>query len=398
MFLTSESVTEGHPDKMADQISDAILDEALRQDPYSRVAVEALLTNGVVVVAGEMTTDAYIDIPTIVRNVIKDIGYNDSGMGFDWETCGIMVSIQEQSRDIARGVSYKEREKLESVGAGDQGIMYGYAANETKELMPFPIVFAHKMARRMSELRKKKILPYLRPDGKSQITVEYRPKADQPRAGEIILVPKRIEAVVISTQHSSEVKQPQIKKDILNKVVKNILPKKMLDGGTKYFVNPTGRFVVGGPKGDTGLTGRKIIVDTYGGVGSHGGGCFSGKDLTKVDRSGSYAARYAAKNIVAANLADRAEVQISYAIGVPKPLAITVNTFNTGKVDDGSLSKAVGKVFDLRPGMIIKNLKLRYPKGWSYKQIAAYGHFGRSDLNLPWERVDKVKELLRVLK
>lgn len=373
---------------MADQISDAILDRALEQDPYSRVAIETLLTNGIVVVAGEMTTNAYVDIPEIARRVIKDIGYNNSDMGFDWQTCGILVSVQEQSQDIAQGVSYYHKEKPESVGAGDQGIMYGYATKETDEMMPLTITLAHKLTKRLSEMRKKGVLPYLRPDGKSQVTVEYSMERR----------PERVEAVVISAQHSPEIKLAQIKEDIIDKVVKAIIPKNLLDNETKYLINPTGRFVIGGPKGDTGLTGRKIIVDTYGGVGSHGGGCFSGKDPTKVDRSGSYMARYVAKNIVASGLAQKAEVQISYAIGIPEPLAVSINTFGGGKIEDSQLAEAVKKVFDLRPGMIIKNLKLRYPRGWSYRQVAAYGHFGRDDLRLPWERVDKTEELLKAIK
>lgn len=387
-FLTSESVTEGHPDKMADQISDAILDEALKQDPWSRVAVETLLTNGLIVVAGEMTTDAYIDIPFIARKTVKEIGYVNSGMGFDYETCGILVSIQEQSHDIAKGVSSHHKEMPEKVGAGDQGIMYGYATGETEEFMPLSAVLAHKLVKKLAEVRRAKILPYLRPDGKSQVTIEYENG-----------IPKRIEAVVVSAQHDPEIKFAQIKKDIINRVIKMIIPRDLLDSKTKYFVNPTGRFVVGGPKGDTGLTGRKIIVDTYGGVGSHGGGCFSGKDPTKVDRSGSYMARYVAKNIVASGLAKKAEIQVSYAIGVPEPLAVTVNTFGTGKVDDEKLSEAVKKIFDFRPGMIIKNLSLRYPdKKWCYKKAAAYGHFGRNDLDLPWERTDKIKELVKLIR
>ena len=388
MFLTSESVTEGHPDKMADQISDAILDEALKQDPYSRVAVETLLTNGLVVIAGEMTTNAYIDIPGVARQVIKEIGYENSEIGFDWKTCGILDSIQEQSQDIAMGVSRYQKEQPEEVGAGDQGIMYGYATKETEEFMPISAFLAHRLVKKLAEVRKTGALTYLRPDGKSQVTVEYENGA-----------PKRIEAVVISAQHNPEAKLLQIKKDIINKVIKIIIPRNLLDSKTKYFVNPTGRFVIGGPKGDTGLTGRKIIVDTYGGVGSHGGGCFSGKDPTKVDRSGSYMARYVAKNIVASGLAEKAEIQVAYAIGVPEPLAVTVNSFNTGKIDDEKLAETVKKVFDFRPGMIIKNLALRYPnKKWCYKKVAAYGHFGRNDLDLPWEKTDKIKELVKLSK
>lgn len=396
-FLTSESVTEGHPDKMADQISDAILDEALRADPQSRVAIETLLTNGLIVVAGEMRTKAYIDIPQVARGVVREIGYSNSDMGFDWETCGVSVAVQEQSADIARGVdsnphptlSLKGRgkllkEDLTKLGAGDQGLMYGYATTETKEFMPLPIVLAHKLVRRLSEVRKKKIIPYLRPDGKSQVTLEYR-------ASRAI----HLKNVVISCQHNPEASLERIRRDVIAKVMKPILPKSLFDSKTEIFVNATGRFVIGGPKGDTGLTGRKIIVDTYGGVGSHGGGCFSGKDPSKVDRSGSYAARWVAKNIVAAKLAERVEVQVAYVIGVAKPLSINVNSYDTGIVSDDELAAAVTSVFDLRPGMIIKHLGLRAPL---YRYAAAYGHFGRLDLDLPWEKADKVRELKRVLK
>ncbi|MBI4122362.1 MAG: methionine adenosyltransferase [Parcubacteria group bacterium] len=393
-FLTSESVTEGHPDKMADQISDAILDDALSQDAESRVAVETLLTNGLAVVAGEMRTRAYVDVPSIVRGVVKDIGYHNSDMGFDWETCGVTVAIQEQSADIARGVDPAARERrgkpasrkedLTKLGAGDQGLMYGYATSETRELMPLPIVLAHKLVKRLTLLRKNGTLPYLRPDGKSQVTLEYR-------NGRAI----HLKNVVISAQHHPSATLERIRRDIVSKVMKPILPKKLFDRKTDIFVNATGRFVVGGPKGDTGLTGRKIIVDTYGGVGSHGGGCFSGKDPSKVDRSGSYAARWVAVNLVSAGLCSRAEVQVAYVIGVPEPLSINVNSYGTGVVSDDELARAVSKVFDLRPGMIIKHLGLRRP---IFRQAAAYGHFGRPELKLPWERADKVKELRRLVK
>lgn len=383
-FLTSESVTEGHPDKMADQISDGILDEILRQDPYGRVAVETLLTTGLVVIAGEVTTNAQINVPDIARKIIKEIGYTSSEYGFDSETCGIQVSIQKQSLDIAQGVSHYHQEKPELVGAGDQGIMYGYATNETKEFMPLPIFLAHKLTRQLAYLRKRGILKYLRPDGKAQVTVEY-----------LNGKPKRVHMVLVSTQHSPAIDNEELKKGITNEVIKKIIPRNLLNKETKILINPTGRFVVGGPHGDTGLTGRKIIVDTYGGVGSHGGGAFSGKDPTKVDRSASYAARWVAKNIVAAKLADKTEVQISYAIGVPEPLAIDINTFGTNKINDVKIKEAVLKVFDLRPGMIIKNLNLRRP---IYRQTAAYGHFGRNDLDLPWEKTNKVKELKKALK
>ncbi|MDO8558482.1 MAG: methionine adenosyltransferase [bacterium] len=373
-LLTSESVTEGHPDKMADQISDAILDEVLRQDPYGRVAVEALLTTGLVVVAGEVTTSAYVDVPSIVRRIVKDIGYTDSSFGFDAETCGIQVSIQEQSPDIAMGVGTYHREKPETVGAGDQGIMYGYATDETKELMPLPIVLAHHLTRRLAEVRKRGILKYLRPDGKSQVTIEYEDGT-----------PLRAHTLLVSAQHDPSVTQKRLAGDIERHVIRKIVPKELLKR-TRILVNPTGRFVIGGPHGDTGLTGRKIIVDTYGGVGSHGGGAFSGKDPTKVDRSASYAARYVAKNIVAAGLGSRVEVQVSYAIGVAHPLAVNINTHNTGVLPDHELQKIALKVFDLRPGMIIKNLRLRRP---IYRQVAAYGHFGRIDLDVPWEKTDK---------
>ncbi|TRZ80949.1 methionine adenosyltransferase [bacterium] len=380
-LLTSESVTEGHPDKMADQISDAILDSVLKNDPYGRVAIETLLTNGLVVVAGEISTKTYVDVPKIVRKVVKDIGYTNSSIGFDWETCGIVCAIQEQSPDIARGVNDKDELSL---GAGDQGIVYGYATDETPELMPLPIVLAHKLAKQLTKIRKDNVLVYLRPDGKSQITVEYKDGK-----------PKRIHTVLISTQHNPEISALRLNKDIKEKVILPVLSKKLLDSKTKYLINPTGKFVKGGPAADTGLTGRKIIVDTYGGVGSHGGGCFSGKDLTKVDRSGSYAARWVAKNVVAAGLAKKCEIQIAYAIGVAKPLAISVDTFKTGDPSDIKILEAIKKVFDLRPGAIIKSLGLRRP---IYRQTACYGHFGRTDLNLPWEKTNKVSELKKAVK
>ena len=391
-LFTSESVTEGHPDKLADQISDAVLDAIMKDDPRGRVACEVLLTNGICFVAGEITTKIYIDIPKIARSVIKDVGYIDADSGFQWETSGVAVAIKEQSSDIAKGVdSYKKKdstgeiisEDLENLGAGDQGLMFGYATKETPELMPLPIVLAHRLCQRLAVVRKKKIIKGLRPDGKSQVTIEYQ--------GDIAV---RVENVLIAAQHDPKVSPLKLKKDIIEKVIKKIIPKYLLDKKTKYFVNTTGRFVVGGPQGDTGLTGRKIIVDTYGGAARHGGGCFSGKDPTKVDRSASYAARYVAKNIVRANLAEKCEVQIAYAIGLPEPMSVRVDTFNTGKVEDKIIANAITKVFDLRPGIIIKELNLRRP---IYRQLASYGHFGRPELKLPWERTDKIKELKKVL-
>lgn len=389
-LFTSESVTEGHPDKMCDQISDAILDALLEKDPMSRVACETATTTGLVVVMGEITTNAYIDIQKIVRETVREIGYDRAKYGFDCDTCGVMVVIDEQSSDIAMGVdkALENRDQLEESdldnGAGDQGLMFGYATNETPELMPYPIALAHKLARRLTQVRKDKTLPYLRPDGKTQVTVEYDESGK----------PVRLDAVVLSTQHEETVTQEQIHKDIKKYVFDEVLPKEMVDENTKFFINPTGRFVIGGPHGDSGLTGRKIIVDTYGGYARHGGGAFSGKDCTKVDRSAAYAARYVAKNIVAAGLADQCEIQLSYAIGVAHPTSISINTNGTGKLSDEKLVEIVRENFDLRPTGIIKMLDLRRP---IYKQTAAYGHFGRDDLNLPWEQTDKVEVLKKYL-
>lgn len=391
-LFTSESVTEGHPDKMCDQISDAILDALMEQDPMSRVACETATTTGLVLVMGEITTKAYVDIQKIVRDTIREIGYTRGKYGFDADTCAVITAIDEQSTDIAMGVDKaleaKENqmndEEIEAIGAGDQGMMFGYATNETDEYMPYPIALAQKLALQLTRVRKDGTLTYLRPDGKTQVTVEYDENGK----------PARLDAVVLSTQHDPEVTQEQIHADIKKYVFDEILPQDMVDENTKFFVNPTGRFVIGGPHGDSGLTGRKIIVDTYGGYGRHGGGAFSGKDCTKVDRSAAYAARYVAKNIVAAGLADKCEIQLSYAIGVARPTSVMVDTFGTGKVSDEKLTEIVRDNFDLRPAGIIKMLDLRRP---IYKQTAAYGHFGRHDLDLPWEKLDKVDELKKYL-
>lgn len=391
LLFTSESVTEGHPDKVCDAISDAILDALMEQDPMSRVACETATCTGFVLVTGEITTKAYVDIPKIVRDTVKEIGYDKSEYGFDGNTCAVFTAIDEQSGDIAMGVDKAFEAKMsgsnsenkmsdaeiEAIGAGDQGMMFGYATNETEEYMPYPIALAHKLALQLTKVRKDGTLGYLRPDGKTQVSVEYDENGR----------PKRLEAVVLSTQHDEDVTQEQIHKDIKEHVFDVILPQKLIDADTKFFINPTGRFVIGGPHGDAGLTGRKIIVDTYGGYARHGGGAFSGKDCTKVDRSGAYAARYVAKNIVAAGLADKCEIQLSYAIGVAQPTSINVDTFGTGKLDSEKLVEIVRENFDLRPAGIIKMLDLRRP---IYKQTAAYGHFGRNDLDLPWEKLDKV--------
>ena len=392
LLFTSESVTEGHPDKMCDQISDAILDALLEQDPMSRVACETATTTGLVMVMGEITTKGYVDIQKVVRNTVREIGYDRAKYGFDCDTCGVIVALDEQSPDIAMGVDKaleaKENkmtdEELEAIGAGDQGMMFGYATNETDEYMPYPIYLAHKLSRQLTKVRKDGTLRYLRPDGKTQVTVEYDENGK----------PSRLDAVVLSTQHDEEVTQEQIHKDIKKYVFDEILPAEMVDENTKFFINPTGRFVIGGPHGDSGLTGRKIIVDTYGGMARHGGGAFSGKDCTKVDRSAAYAARYVAKNIVAAGLADRCEIQLSYAIGVAHPTSIMVETEGTGKVSDEKLVEIIRDNFDLRPAGIIKMLDLRRP---IYKQTAAYGHFGRTDVDLPWEKLDKVEDLKKYL-
>ena len=388
LLFTSESVTEGHPDKICDQISDAVLDALMEQDPNSRVACETAITTGLVLVMGEITTNAYVDIQKIVRETVDEIGYNRGKYGFDAYTCGVITAIDEQSSDIAMGVDKaleaKENkmfdEEIEAIGAGDQGMMFGYASNETPELMPFPISLAHKLSKRLTDIRKDGTLPYLRPDGKTQVSVEYNEQGQ----------PERLDAVVLSTQHNPEVTQEQIHEDIKKHVFDVILPQEMIDENTKFFINPTGRFVIGGPHGDSGLTGRKIIVDTYGGMARHGGGAFSGKDCTKVDRSAAYAARYVAKNIVAAGIADKCEIQLSYAIGVAQPTSIMIDTFGTGKIAEEKLVEIVRENFDLRPAGIIKMLDLRRP---IYKQTAAYGHFGRTDIDLPWEKTDKVEIL-----
>lgn len=384
-LFTSESVTEGHPDKMCDQISDAILDAILEQDPEGRVACETATTTGMVLVMGEISTNCYIDIPKIVRKTIREIGYTRAKYGFDCDTCSVLSSIDEQSSDIAMGVNQSleakigKMENMDAIGAGDQGMMFGLATNETPEYMPMPISLAHKLSKRLSQVRKENILNYLRPDGKTQVTVEYENNK-----------PVRIDTVVVSTQHDENVTRDQIEEDIIKNVIEPIIPSQFLDSNTKYLINPTGRFVVGGPQGDSGLTGRKIIVDTYGGYGRHGGGAFSGKDPTKVDRSAAYAARWVAKNLVAAGVADKLEIQIAYAIGVAEPVSICVDTFGTQKVSEKKIIDIVNEVFDLKPAAIIRQLNLRRP---IYRQVAAYGHFGRTDIELPWERLDKVSDI-----
>ncbi|ACD24839.1 MULTISPECIES: methionine adenosyltransferase [Clostridium] len=388
-LFTSESVTEGHPDKMCDQISDAILDAILTKDPNARVACETCTTTGLVMVMGEISTNCYVDIPKVVRETVREIGYDRAKYGFDCDTCSVMTTIDEQSADIAMGVDEAleskkgQKDEVEAVGAGDQGMMFGFATNETDAYMPLPIYMAHKLSRRLTEVRKDGTLDYLRPDGKTQVTVEYENNK-----------PKRIDTIVISTQHGEEVSLEKIEKDIKEYVINAVVPTELLDSETRYFINPTGRFVVGGPQGDSGLTGRKIIVDTYGGYGRHGGGAFSGKDSTKVDRSAAYAARWVAKNLVAAGIADKLEIQLAYAIGVAKPVSIEIETFGTGKMPEDKIVEIVENVFDLRPGAIIRDLDLRKP---IFKQTAAYGHFGRTDLDLPWERLNKIEEIKKYI-
>ena len=389
-LFTSESVTEGHPDKVCDQISDAVLDEIIKNDPDARVACECFCTTGTLVVMGEISTDCYVDIASVARKVVNEIGYDRPDAGFDGHTCGVMTAIDEQSPDIALGVDKSfelkagEEDELNLHGAGDQGLMFGYATNETEEYMPLTLVLSHKLCRRLAEVRKDGTLPWLRPDGKSQVTVEY----DDGK-------PARVDTVVVSTQHSEDVSLEEIRKSVTDLIIKEVVPEELMDKDTKIYINPTGRFTVGGPCGDTGLTGRKIIVDTYGGAAHHGGGCFSGKDPTKVDRSATYAARWAAKNVVAEGLADKGEIQLAYAIGVAKPVSIMVDTFGTGKYSDEKIAEAVEKVFDMRPEAIIRALDLRRP---IYRQTASYGHFGRTDIDLPWEKLDKVDELLDAIK